>query len=147
MSEPQALLYVLVEPKPTVLESEFDDWYNNEHGPDRVRLPYFRNGIRYKAVDELRPTWLATYNVEHINNLDEPSYTQLRERRSQREAKLIDGGMEILDRRVYTLVSSRGVEDPKLAPVLMAVAMDIDQQYEEDLNRWYEEVSLILPSR
>ena len=42
MSPVPGILHVLTDPGPNVTLDEFHDWYNNEHGPARMRL-YARN--------------------------------------------------------------------------------------------------------
>ncbi|EIN05189.1 alpha/beta-hydrolase [Punctularia strigosozonata HHB-11173 SS5] len=143
--DPQALLYVLSHPKES--ETEFHDWYNNEHGPARLCLPYFSNGYRYKANDGQTPEWLATYDIEDVNKLEEESYKQLRESRSERETRVIEQEIEILDRRMYTLVSSRGTAVPEPGSILVAVAIDVENEHEEDFDRWYEEEHIDLLSQ
>jgi hypothetical protein len=38
MSPVPGILHVLTDPGPNVTLDEFHDWYNNEHGPARMRL-------------------------------------------------------------------------------------------------------------
>src|SRR6266536_3246658 len=70
MSQPQmkgpGLLYVPAEPGPSLTEDAFHDWYNNYHGPLRIRLPFIKTGLRYKASDGEKPTWLAWYDIEDL---------------------------------------------------------------------------------
>lgn len=53
------LLYVTMQPS-AELGSQFTDWYQNEHGPLRLRLPFVENGFRYRAIDAQTPEWLPS---------------------------------------------------------------------------------------
>lgn len=100
------MLYVTMQPQPRLNLDQFHEWYNNEHGPTRLRLPQiFSNGLRYKATDELEPTFLAMYDVTSMSHLETPTYTSLRENRSQREADTI--GQVDVNRSFLDLVSTK----------------------------------------
>jgi hypothetical protein len=138
-----ALLYVLMQPKSTTPSalSAFHDWYNNEHGPLRVRLPTFHNGFRYKAADGEKPGFVAWYDMDS-NALELPSYTVLRQNRSPREAALVENDLDVLDRRIYRLLTKEG-NPSQGADILLAVTIIIDKdkpEYGEDLVNWYNQV-------
>ncbi|KAF3358617.1 hypothetical protein VdG1_00177 [Verticillium dahliae VDG1] len=84
------MLYVTMQPKPGLPLAQFHDWYNNEHGPIRLRIPeIFTNGLRYRATDGEQPTFLAVYDVTRMSHLETPTYLTLRANRSPREAETI----------------------------------------------------------
>lgn len=66
------ILLVTMEP-PAVLEEEFNDWYDNEHVPERRAIPGFLNGLRMVCVKGW-PRYLAVYDLEHVSALDSPGY-------------------------------------------------------------------------
>lgn len=45
------LLFVRMNPNDNLSPEEFHDWYNNEHGPMRLRLDSIENGYRLRALD------------------------------------------------------------------------------------------------
>lgn len=45
------LLFVRMNPHDDLSPEEFHDWYNNEHGPMRLRLSLIENGYRFRALD------------------------------------------------------------------------------------------------
>ncbi|KAL2105070.1 hypothetical protein VUR80DRAFT_9065 [Thermomyces stellatus] len=109
MSKP-GVLYVCMRPNEGLSLDQFHDWYNNEHGPTRLRLPHiFTNGFRYRATDGLDPPFLAIYDVKHMPDLLTPVYTNLRDNRSEREAETI--GQVQVDRRFYDLVGTKAAPD------------------------------------
>jgi hypothetical protein len=126
---PKGLLYVLSEPG-SVDEVAFHDWYNHEHGPARMLLSGVPSGIRYRAVDDLHPTWMALYELP-LDLLESAQYLELLANRSERERKIL-AGLALLDRRVYELSATLGraaIEEP--APYLVSVESDQDLEREQ----------------
>lgn len=150
MSNNPGMLYVTMQPKPGLSLDQFHEWYNNEHGPTRLRLPaIFSNGLRYAATDNEQPHFLAAYDVTSMHHLDTPTYTSLRANRSPREAETI--GQVDVKRFFYDLVSERKApafkpieelsDDEAEGQVLVAVENTLTgvDNAEEQLNKWYEE--------
>lgn len=67
-----ALLLVLLEP-PAQLEEEFNDWYDFEHFPQRIRVPGFVQGERWVAISGW-PRYLARYRLNNRAVLDSAQY-------------------------------------------------------------------------
>jgi len=154
------MLYVTMQPKSTLPLTKFHDWYNQEHGPIRLRLPFFTNGIRYQATDlspsddtSQKPEWLATYEISDMKHLTEPIYTSLRPNASPRE-KAILTEIEI-GRHLFDLTSDRQVEGyvpieeadftvvdgyERKGRILVAVGMTLTalENAEEEVDGWYE---------
>jgi hypothetical protein len=128
----EGLLYVHAEPG-WVPEPEFHDWYDNEHAPARLAVPGIRTGYRYRALDGLRPTWLAWYELD-IDVLSGQRYRAIRER-SAREREIVDR-LDVLDRRVYRLIDDRGQASGG-SPVVVSVALSASDDAE--LEAWYRE--------
>lgn len=113
-SSPTAgILYVTMQPKPHLSLDQFHDWYNNEHGPNRNRLPCVENGFRYRATDleavggtgsDSMPEYLACYDITDMDDLNREPYISLRTDavKSQREKETM---AEIkVDRKLYDLI-------------------------------------------
>ncbi|RYP70585.1 hypothetical protein DL771_005404 [Monosporascus sp. 5C6A] len=108
------ILYVTMQPRPGLPLEQFHEWYNNEHGPTRLRLPeIFTNGLRYQAADGQQPTFLAYYEVKSMPLLETETYTSLRANRSPREARTI--GQVDVKRYFWDLVSTR--QSPLFMPI------------------------------
>ena len=93
--------------------AEFNDWYDNEHGPARLTVPGITSGSRFHALDDAMPPWLAYYEFRQ-GTLDSPEYRALADNASARE-KSIMSSLATLDRRVYELISddsAPGGDDP-----------------------------------
>ncbi|KAI1471038.1 alpha/beta-hydrolase [Daldinia caldariorum] len=108
------MLYVTMQPKPGLSIHQFHEWYNNEHGPTRLRLPQiFSNGLRYRAADGKEPEFLAVYDVVSMSQLETDTYTSLRANRSPREADTI--GQVDVKRYFWDLVSV--TQSPLFIPI------------------------------
>ena len=130
-------LAVAIQPGPETDDTAFHEWYNTEHGPLRLRLPFITTGDRYKATDGARPEWSAVYDVTDLKWVDRRIYSRLREERSKRE-KAVMGTFESLDRKIYSLVSSSGdFKGP--APVTVAVSTISKDSDLDEFNKWYTE--------
>jgi hypothetical protein len=131
------LFYVYTDPG-TVDEAEFHDWYDHEHGPARLTVPGLGPACRYRALDGLKPPWLAVYELDRPDVIDSPEYQALSANASDRD-KSVAAGLAALDRRVYEQVSEDGSPAGRPAPVILAVAMSVPEGSEDDLAAWYTE--------
>jgi hypothetical protein len=134
------LFYVYTDPG-TVDETEFHDWYDHEHAPARLTVPGIGAAYRYRALDELKPPWLALYELDHPDVIESPEYKALGANASDRD-KAVAAGLATLDRRVYEQISDDGSpvgRNPDPAPVILAVAMSVPEGSENDLAAWYTE--------
>lgn len=132
-------LAVAIQPGQNTDEAAFHEWYNNEHGPLRLRLPFILTGDRYKAADEQNPSWSAVYDVSDLAWLEKRIYSRLRQERSVRE-KQVMSTFESLDRKIYSQISTRqkpGFSGP--APVQVAVSILLKDENLEEFDKWYEE--------
>ncbi|GKT52262.1 3-oxoadipate enol-lactonase 2 [Colletotrichum spaethianum] len=151
------MLYVTMQPKPGLALEQFHEWYNNEHGPTRLRLPQiFTNGLRYRANDGKEPSFLAVYDVTSMSHLETPTYTTLRANRSAREAETI-GQVEVT-RYFYDLVTEQ--KAPLFLPIeqlsdkeaegieLVAVETTLkDESAEPEFKKWYGEEHIPMVSK
>jgi hypothetical protein len=136
------LLFVYSDPGP-VPEAEFNDWYDNEHGPARLTVPGISAGYRFRALDGLAPPWLAYYEMQCSQDkgagvLDSPEYKALWASASERE-KSIMSRLATLDRRVYEPISEDGLAPAGPPPVVLAVSLSVPAGMEDDLAAWYTE--------
>ncbi|KAL2255997.1 hypothetical protein VTK26DRAFT_2374 [Humicola hyalothermophila] len=153
------MLYVTMQPREGSSLDQFHEWYNNEHGPTRLRLPHiFTNGLRYRATDGQQPHYLAVYDVTAMTHLTTPIYTDLRANRSPREAATI--GQVDVDRKFFDLVHTQ--QSPLFAPIeqltdaeaegLVLVSVQVSLKpgvdgAEEAVTKWYKEEHLPMLSK
>jgi pimeloyl-ACP methyl ester carboxylesterase len=114
MSPTPGILYVTMGPKPSLPIAQFHDWYQNEHGPGRLRLPQiFTNGFRYKGTDGVDPEWMAVYDCTDMAYMLKDVYTRLRKEpvQSQRERDTMK--QIAVNRKFYDLVSEKSSSEYK----------------------------------
>ncbi len=58
------------------VETEFGEWYFREHVPERVGLPGFRTGRRYRRVGGGKHRYLAVYEVDDVSILSGGAYIE-----------------------------------------------------------------------
>ena len=157
MAPTPGVLYVTMQPKPTLPISQFHDWYNNEHGPTRLRLPFVTNGFRYRANDlegaapsEEKPEWMAVYDITDMNELTKDAYLRLRDQpvKSQREA---DTMKQIkVDRKLYDHLQTweseefktlEKVENEGEGNVVVAVFLTLNpgEEPKKAVEKWYQD--------
>ena len=123
------LLFAYTDPGRVPLE-EFNDWYDNEHGPARLTVAGISAGYRYRAADGQAPPWLALYFMT-AGALDSPEYKALGASASAREKSVLSR-IATLDRRVYQRVSSDGPDLDGPAPAVMLVSISVPAAVEDD---------------
>jgi pimeloyl-ACP methyl ester carboxylesterase len=153
-----------MQPDPTLPVSKFHDWYNNEHGPTRLRLPFVANGFRYRAsdppnvgIDEM-PEWMAIYDITDMDALMQRPYLRLRDppAKSQRE---IDTMAQIkVVRKLYDFVESREseafkpldcVDNEGEGNVMVAVFLHLYPGADRmaELDKWYRQEHIEMLSK
>jgi hypothetical protein len=139
------LLFVYASPGEDVELGEFNDWYDNEHVPNRLATPGFGAVARFRAVDGEAPEWLATYEIAR-GTLDTPAYKALWENSSEREKRIM--AATTLTRRVYAPISDdwapgfgpdTGSARSAPAPVVMAVSMSVPDSVVPDMDAYYSQ--------
>ncbi|KAG0650087.1 hypothetical protein D0Z07_3483 [Hyphodiscus hymeniophilus] len=155
-----------MQPRSSLSNAEFHDWYNNEHGPTRLRLPFIENGFRYRASDissssppsETNPEWMAVYDITDMAELTKDTYLRLRDPpvKSQRES---DTMAKIkVDRKLYDFIESRispafkeldRVEIEGAGNVMVAVLSTLHPGADKkaELERWYREEHIDMLSK
>lgn len=147
----EGLLYVTMQPKGSLPDTQFHDWYNTEHGPLRLRLPFITNGFRFRATDGEQPEYVALYDITDMDELTRKTYLDLRTDLIKTEREKNTMAQIDVGRRLYDLVDERSSSDFRpletqadddaetRGSVLIAVTTTThpDQQAEHD--RWYRE--------
>jgi pimeloyl-ACP methyl ester carboxylesterase len=160
MTPVPGLLYVTMAPKPGLPDTQFHDWYNNEHGPGRLRLPFIENGFRYRATDldgpgKGLPEWMALYDVTDMEEMTKETYLRLRRVgvQSQRERDTMK--QIAVDRRLLNFVEEKQAKEfkrledinAKEGNVMVAMSLRLYPGKEEELNKWYREEHIPMLSK
>lgn len=155
------LLYVTMQPKGSLPDTQFHDWYNTEHGPLRLRLPFITNGFRFRASDGEQPEYVALYDITDMDELTRKTYLDLRTdliktEREKNTMAQIDVGRKLYDfveelkSPDYRALEDRADTDAETrGSVLIAVTTVThpDPEKEADHDRWYHEEHFEMLSR
>jgi len=160
------ILYVTMQPSSTLSSSHFQDWYNNEHGPLRLRLsPSITNGFRYRAIDLDQPgnkdkdEYMAIYDLPDMSYLNTPDYLKLREGpvQSQRECdirpdiKINRGNFDFLREsksEAFQPLETLAVENKQEDNIVVAATITLKYPSSlPHLQAWYEEEHLPMLSK
>ena len=68
----KGFLMAMMEPTP-VMEEEFNDWYDTEHGPNRASIPGFESALRFVCVSGW-PRYVSFYDLETPQVLESEAY-------------------------------------------------------------------------
>jgi len=148
MPPTSGLLYVTMQPQEGLAPAQFQDWYNNEHGPCRLRMPFITNGFRFKATDNQQPEWVALYDVTDMAELTRPPYTTLREDTVKTEREKETMAQIKVDRRLYDLVQDsraagyqplEAISSSPAGTVLIALTLKVRPEHEKELDSFYRE--------
>ncbi|CAD6446076.1 d87e51cb-2696-4179-93d7-b8d73ce5c852-CDS [Sclerotinia trifoliorum] len=149
------LLYVTMQPQESLSDSQWHDWYNNEHGPIRLRLPLIKNGFRYRANDlssstpasPSHPEWMAMYDLADIAFMHTAPYLRLRgpEVKTDRERETM-AQIKVV-RKLFDYISGREIDGYKKVEevgydegnYVVAITAEVNDEFEEDYNKWMEE--------
>jgi pimeloyl-ACP methyl ester carboxylesterase len=158
MAPTPGILYVTMQPRDSLPPAQFHDWYNNEHGPGRLRLKFCHNGFRYRASDisssapasETRPEWMAIYDLEDMDYLTQDVYTSLRKEPVQTQRERDTMKKIKVDRKFYDFVKEWKASDFKKLEnvasegegnVMIHVGFTLQsgEDKEKELEKWYNE--------
>ena len=104
-------------------EPRFLEWHNCEHMPERVSVPGFREGHRYRIVGET-PRYLMMYLTEGADVLESDAYIERLNHPTPWTRESL-GHFRNPTRNVYTLLGARGRVSLREAPYLISVRFDI----------------------
>ena len=113
-------------------EQRYLEWHNCEHMPERVSVPGFREGRRYRALAEA-PRYLMMYFTDGAHVLESELYIErLNDPTAWTRESL--GHFRSPSRNVYTVLADRGRTSPRECPYLIAIRFDIAPAAEHRLS-------------
>ncbi|KAJ8082791.1 hypothetical protein AAF712_003639 [Marasmius tenuissimus] len=153
-NDSKGLLFVYGECGAGVNENDFNDWYDNEHAPARVKVPGIFTAVRYLAIDHKSPKWLALYDIADSHVLQSNEYQALRTKASQNERNIISR-LSLLNRQILTLLntSPKLTSPPPAGKFLYVVHMnviateDVEADHEAEFLNWYSATRIELLSK
>ena len=153
------ILYVTMQPKPELAADKFEDWYNNEHGPLRLRLSFCQNGYRYRAADlessgKGKHEWMAVYDMDDLELLNGEEYKKLRGPPVQTQRETDIRPYLDIDRKSFDLISEAKADGyqpvdriggEKAGNFLVSVLFTLKEGHSfEEVNRWFEDEHLVM---
>ncbi|HTT79128.1 MAG TPA: hypothetical protein VMF86_05570 [Stellaceae bacterium] len=120
-----------------VAQDEFDDWYDTEHIPERLRVPGFLNAERWLGATNPQHS-LALYDLDNVGVLQSAPYRAVGGANGSPWTKRVTG-------RTKSMIRLEGEQlrpGDALAPVgaaaaLLFIAMNVAPEHENEFNEWY----------
>jgi hypothetical protein len=133
----KAVLFSEMTPQPE-WEADFNDWYDTEHIPVRMKAPGFAGAQRYHNTES--PAYLAVYEMNESGALATPEYKTIKGSPSERTARMLKGVSGFT--RYIGEESGRWEKAGSAlidAPVLYAVFFEVPAERADEFDRWYTE--------
>lgn len=127
-------------------EDEFNDWYDTEHFPERLRIKGWINAQRWLDVNNSRVV-ISTYDMESLAVLKDPEYLAFSFDKKSPWSKRMNAICERLCRFTGEQLKPGREAGPDNAEGLLMVATNVKSEAEADFNAWYNEEHLPLLSR
>ena len=120
-----------------VAEDEFNDWYDQEHIPERQRVPGFLGCHRWLGADNAKHS-VATYDLDSLAVLKSPSYLAIGGENLSPWSKRVTARC----RRLLRFAGDQILPGDKIVPHnaggLLLVGMTPAPQVETEFNAWYD---------
>jgi hypothetical protein len=140
-TEPQGLLAIWADIEPDY-QQEFVKWHNCEHVAERVSLPGFHVGHRYRALDKARDFFMV-YETDTADVMQSEPYLHAQNHPTPWTRQSISHFRNTL-RTIYTLVAVAGQQPALEAPYVLLVRSNppAEPGGAEEVRRWYREEHL-----
>ena len=135
MSKPMGLLVAGFNYS-NVAEEEFNEWYDTEHVPERLRLKGFINGERWLGANDPKISF-ATYDLESLAVLQTAPYLAMSGANLSPWSKRVTARCERICRFTAEQIVPGDLAAPENAGGMLFVAMNVDPEAEDDFNDWY----------
>jgi hypothetical protein len=151
----QSILFSQMEP-PAQLEREFNDWYDNEHVPVRLKLSGFTQAVRYIVHPDdpqplQTPRYAVTYFMRDLQVLETPEYRQLKDAPSERTDRMLKSVSKFTRfiAKEVSRSSRREAEELTTTPVLYVVLFAVPEDWQEEFEAWYDEehISILMKEK
>lgn len=116
---------------------EFHDWYDQEHIPERQRVPGF--GLCERWIDISNPkVAVATYDLDSLSVLNSPAYQAIGGDNLSVWSKRMSAICDRLLRFDGEQINPGNLAPPTGAGGLLLVSMAIAPAIDQDFNAWYD---------
>jgi len=114
---------------------EFQKWHTCEHIMERVSIPGFSVGRRYRGVGDA-PDFLMCYETDDSHVLSSERYLHAVNHPSSWTKEAIRHSKNIV-RAIYIIIASHGERPPMEAPYVVLLKFNIESGCEKEFLRWY----------
>jgi hypothetical protein len=123
--------------------TEYKQWHNCEHIPERVRIAGFHAGHRYRALDDAREFFMV-YETDDANVMQSDAYLHSQNNPTPWTRKSI-GHFQRTLRTIYHMVVCIGNAPELVAPYVLLVRSNPPEKPNgsEEVIRWYRDEHLI----
>jgi len=119
-------------------EDEFNDWYDTEHIPERLRIKGFINAVRWIGAANPKIS-LAIYDLETLDVLNKPEYRAVSpENFSPWSKRILLGKCTRLCRFNCEQMEMGNQIAPDDAAGLLVFATNVVPEAEAEFNEWYD---------
>ena len=123
-------------------EDEFNDWYDLEHIPERLRVPGVVGCERWIGTDNQKVS-VVTYELDNVDVLKSEAYNAIGNHGGGGDnlsawSRRVTARIKMLMRFEGEQVAHAGGVAQKDAPALLLNAMSVAPEHEREFNDWYD---------
>jgi len=119
-------------------QDEFDDWYDTEHVPERLRIKGFINAVRWIGAANPKIS-LAIYDLESLDVLQKPEYIAVSPAHfSPWATRILVNQCKRICRFNCNQLTPGDRIAPDNAQGLLVSAMNVAPEADAEFNEWYE---------
>jgi hypothetical protein len=119
----------------------YQQWLNCEHMPERVSIPGFLQGRRYRSIDN-SPHFLAFYETETTDVLGSQEYLKRLNSPTPWTLEALGAFRDHPVRNIYSRIAESGKPGPFTAPYVISVRFNLDEAAEAVYTeRWVKETA------
>jgi len=125
-------------------EDKFNEWYDTEHIPIRLKAPGFLRARRYRELNSNK--YLAVYEMDSPQALQTEEYRKIKGEPSERTRWMLANVTgftrytgNLIGEWTNRWIHHSGSNDPFDAPILYSVMFAVPKAREEEFDRWYDE--------
>jgi hypothetical protein len=119
-----------------VAPDEFNDWYDTEHIPERLRVPGFLNAERWIGIANPKQS-LALYDLDNVDVLRSAPYLAVGGANGTPWTNRVTGRTRMIIRLEGEQIRPGDVLTPDGASALLLIAMNAAPEAEAEFNEWY----------
>jgi len=130
----KSVMFSEMRPDPSWLE-RFNQWYDNEHIPLRMRIPGFVSAQRYRSADN----YLALYELQSLAAFSTPEFKAVKAQASDTTNWMlanVQGFTRYLGDQIG--VAGSQLDNALGAPVLHGILLNVPQDLLREHDEWHE---------